>query len=299
MKRALQLAAGVLAAMSALAGLRNPSSPVAAAGVCTTGLTLTLHPGPPPSAQRAALSVARDIPRAPVSVSAPLYPGARPLISFVASAIPEYPADPYLQTGVAEYRTPADVEAVKAWYRTAFAGCGWHRNGSMETNASVLDSGITFASNSNHNLTMEMTFGDTPTGGTYIAYGAEEITYPTRPTGSYLHGPFSQVRTALRRAVMKKGQPVWHTERRVVTARPIIARFVQTINAITEYHTVSGVCSGGLSLVGPAWLTFVRSDGSVVHAFESGWGWCGGLAVNGFRSLIDPGSVWELINAET
>jgi hypothetical protein len=271
--------------------------PAVAAASCTTGLTLTLHPGLPSSMRRIAQPVARDIPRTPVTVSAPLYPGARPLISFVAPAIPEYPADPYLQTGVAEYRTADPVDPVKAWYRTAFASCGWRQNGSMQTNASVLDTGITFASNANRNLTMEMTFGDSPNGGTYIAYGVEAITYPIRPAGSYLHGPFRQMRITLDRTTMQRGRPVRHTVRRTLTAVPTIDRFVRDINAITEYHTVSGFCSGGLSLVGPAWLSFVRPGGSVVHAFESGPGGCAGLAVNGFRWFIDRGSLWTQIRA--
>jgi hypothetical protein len=297
MKHLLCLVAAVSLALASLAFARTGPAPVFAAAACTAGITLTLHPGLPPSAKHESLSIARDIPQAPVSVPAPVYPGSQPLTAFVASAIPEYPADPYLQTGVAEYQTSASVDTVKAWYRQAFVGCGWHTNGSMRTNASALTSGITFASNLNHNLTMEMTFGDTPSGGAYIAYGVEEITYPVRPTASYLHGPFSQVRITLRRAVIKEGQPLWHVERRTVSATPTIARFVRSINAVSEYHTVSGVCMGGLSLVGPAWLSFVRPNGSVVHAYENGPGWCGGLAVNGFRWLIDPGSVWALIGA--
>jgi hypothetical protein len=144
---------------------------------------------------------------------------------------------------------------------------------------------------------MEMTFGDTPTGGTYIAYGAEALTYPARPVGSYLHGPFRQVRITLGRAVLQRGQPVSHIVRRTLTSGPAIDRFVRDINAISEYHTVSGICSGGLSLVGPAWLSFVRPGGSVIHAFETGPGGCGGLAVNGFRWFIDRGSLWNLIRA--
>jgi len=59
---------------------------------------------------------------------------------------------------------------------------------------------------------------------------------------------------------------------------------------------VSGICSGGLSLASPAWLSFVRPNGSVAHAYESGSGVCGGgLAVNGVGWMIDDGRVWNLI----
>jgi hypothetical protein len=271
--------------------------PVSAAGACSTALTLSLRPGLPASAKHEPLSIAWDIPRASVTVSVPVYPGSRPLAPFVASPIPEYPADPYLQTAAAEYQTSTSVDTVKAWYRTAFVGCGWRSDGWMTTNASALTSGITFVSAGNHNLAMEMTFGDTPSGGAYIAYGAEEITYPVRPAASHLHGPFSKVRIALRRAVMRKGQLVWNVVHSTVRARPAIAQFVRSINAITEYHTVLGICNGGLSLFGPAWLSFVRSNGSVVRGYENGPGICGGLAVNGIRWLVDTGPIWNLIKS--
>jgi len=201
MKRLSSLAAaGILVLLSF--GAMGSAPPVFATGVCSTGLVLILHPGLPASIKPGPPGIAGDIPRTPVTVSVPLYPGARSLARFVASAILEYPESPYLQTGVAEYQTAASVDTVQAWYRKAFAGCGWRPGGSMTTNASALTSGLTFVSTANSNLTMEMTFGDTPSGGAYIAYGAEEITYPPRPASSYLHGPFSEVRIALSRTVI-------------------------------------------------------------------------------------------------
>jgi len=192
MKRLSSLAAASILVLLSFGAMGSAPPSVSATGVCSAGLVLTLHPGLPASMQHLPPGIARDIPRAPVSVSVPLYPGARSLAQFVASAIPEYPADPYLQTGVAEYQTADSVDSVQAWYRKAFAACGWRPDGSMTTNASALTSGITFAPIDTPNLTMEMTFGDTPSGGAYIAYGAEEITYPARPASSYLHGPSAQ-----------------------------------------------------------------------------------------------------------
>ena len=60
------------------------------------------------------------------------------------------------------------------------------------------------------------------------------------------------------------------------------------------------LCSGGrLNPPGPAWLSFVRPNRSVVHAFETGPGDCGGLAVNGVRWLTDSGAVWNQVLALT
>ncbi len=294
MKRLSSLAAAGILVLLSVGAMGSALPPVSATGVCSAGLVLTLHPGLPASMQHLPPGIARDIPRTPVSVSVPLYPGARSLAQFVASAIPEYPPDPYLQTGVAEYQTAGSVDIVQAWYRKAFVACGWRTAGSMTTNASALTSGITFASIDTPNLTMEMTFGDTPSGGAYIAYGAEELTYPPRPASSYLRGPFSAVHIALRRSMVQKGQLVSHIVRSTVIARPLITQLVQSINALTGYYTVSGNCRGGLRLVNPAWLSFVRRDGSVAYAYESQG--CGeGLSVNGVGWLMDDGRVWNLI----
>ncbi len=56
------------------------------------------------------------------------------------------------------------------------------------------------------------------------------------------------------------------------------------------------MCSGGLSLAGPAWIPFLHPNGTSDHAFEVGPGVCGGgLAVNGVRWLVDGGRLWNLI----
>lgn len=297
MKRQSALMILVTLAMAFAIAPATSTRPASAAGACATGLTLTLHPGLPPTGKRVPFPVARNIPRRAVTVSAPVYPGAQPLATFVASAVQEYPEDPYLETGVAEYQTPASVQTVTAWYRNAFRDCGWRIRGTMSTNASALTSGITFQSTGNHNLALEMSFGDTPSGGAYIAYAAEDIVYPLRPAKSYLHGPFSEVRIAVRRGVMQNAQPVWHVVNTTVLDRPTIVHLVKAVNAIKDYHTASGICLGGFSLNGPVWLSFIRPHGSVVHAFESGPGGCGGLGVNGVRWLVDRGRVWNLVMA--
>jgi hypothetical protein len=84
----------------------------------------------------------------------------------------------------------------------------------------------------------------------------------------------------------------------LITNRQTIARVVAAIDAITSAFAVRSVCFGqqrGPGSVGPIWITFVRRNGTKVHAFEFGPGQCGGLAVNGFRWLLDPDTVWPLI----
>lgn len=51
--------------------------------------------------------------------------------------------------------------------------------------------------------------------------------------------------------------------------------------------------------IGPAWLSFVRPNGSIVHVYEIGPGACGGPTVNGVRRITDEGTVWNLILAVT
>jgi hypothetical protein len=238
---------------------------------------------------RLSLSAPRDIPPGPFTASVPLYPGATPLRHFVALPIWTYPMTPYLQTGVAEYRTKTDVATVESWYRSAFDNCGWRSDGTMSTNASIFDAGLNFASNANPHLEMYMTFGITATGGAYIAYAAEDVTLPPRPAASYLRGPFSEIRIAYSFNDYSHPQTIHHIVHFSVRDRAAIRRFVLAINAITD--VLAGTYKGGGITNGPAWLSFVRPDGRVVHV----WANVLSLQVNHTRTLHNSPRVWSLI----
>lgn len=120
-----------------------------------------------------------------------------------------------------------------------------------------------------------------------------------RPPRSYLRGPFSEVRIALKRSSLIHVRETVHVINTTVLNKHAIQKLVSAINSIKDRRTVSGVCVGrpaGGRLFGPAWLTFVRADGSTVRAVDNGPGACGGgLTVNGVRGLVDTGSVWNQI----
>jgi hypothetical protein len=303
--RTIRLLEGTVAIVSArvraglcilVVGLVRQPFAAHAAGSCPAGITLTVHPGVPGRAGMP-LGVAPDIPRGPFRVTVPLYPGATSLTHTLGDLVPDYPLDPYLQMAVAEYRTSADRETVMHWYRSAFTGCGWRVTG-WRTNSNVLETGTDFTARGNPNLTVEMSFGDTSSGGTYIAYAVEDVTYPARPARSYLRGPLTRVAIALQHSSPQPGQRPWVSHTAVVD-RASITQFVGAINALDGYHTRPFVCTGGFTRTGPAWLTFLRPNGAVVHAFEEGPGECLGLAVNGVRWLIDRGRVWNLMLQDT
>ncbi|MGH2444316.1 MAG: hypothetical protein ACRDFX_14265 [Chloroflexota bacterium] len=139
-----------------------------------------------------------------------------------------------------------------------------------------------------------MSFGTDYTSGlAYIAYAAEDITYPPRPARSYLHGPFTRARIAMERRFGPLGSRPARTVRITLIDRALIHRLVAAVNNVKGYRTAFGVCAGGFSRDGPAWISFVRPNGSVSHAFESGPGGCGELAVNHVRGLLDRGAVWN------
>ena len=278
---------------------RPLTSASAAPGVQCGGVTLTVKPGlnPPPSSGPG--QVAPDSPRGTFSVSLPLYPGLRPLKRFVGTPYGAILTDAYLQTAGAEYRSGGDVGTVSAWYRAVMPACGW-RPAPWGGYAPPLTSSHSYTSTRDSSLSVLLSFGATSSGGSYIAYGVEWVILPARPASSYLHGPFRQVRIAVNRGAFEgvhRSRLVWHTSRATITDGAAIGRLVTAINGITKRRTVLLRCPGPLRLTGPAWLSFVRSDGSVAHAFEDGTaGGCGGgLAVNGVRWLADPGNVWNQI----
>lgn len=301
--RSISRAVVPLIAASFLVSQAPPMTPALAApslaATACTGITLQVHPGLNPSPKNAALRPAWDAPRGTFTVSLPLYLGATPLSSWVASPYPEYPASPYLQTAGTEYQTADSTATVSRWFSSHFVGCGWHSNGHWGGNATAFTTGLTFVSKANPDLSVELSFGDAPSGGSYIGYGVEWIIYPPRPAASYLHGPFTQLRIALGRSVLQNGSFVQHVIHVTVRDRTAIGRLVSAINSVGGYHTVSGVCvGGGPSRIGPAWLSFMRRNGSTAHAYDAGLGIClGNLAVNGKRWLIDTGAVWTQILA--
>lgn len=271
-----------------------PASAFAARPVNCSAATFTLHPGLHPAPPNTHLAIAPDIPRIAVHVSLPLFPQSAPLSPFVGSPFFDYPTDPYLQTAAAEYLTSDDPGTVQSWFSRVVPVCGWKHSGSGSGNVAPFDQYLFFVSRANPELTVEFSFGPASSGGTDVAYAVEEVTYPPRPAASYLHGPFVKLRVALGSGVRLRTPRVSHL---TVLDRRAISRLVSAINRLTGYHTDLPLCSGGGASSGPAWLSFVRRNGSVVHAFEGAPGVCGGLAVNGVRWLIDTGSVWNQINA--
>ncbi|MGI8968651.1 MAG: hypothetical protein ACR2GA_06070 [Chloroflexota bacterium] len=272
-------------------------APGAVAALKTSGcsaLTFDVHPGLNPPSRISPIQIAPNSPRGHFTVSVPLYAHATVLSTDVAIPFPEVPDDPYLQTASAEYRTPDSQGKVERWFRRTFTACGWRHDGRWSGNATAFTGGYTFVAKHNANLSVEASFGVDPAGGTYIGYGVEEVILPPRPAGSYLHGRFVAMRIALWRASRANGASnrVVHT---TVLDQSTIRGMVTTINSIRGYRTILGICFGGLRLEGPAWFSLVRTDGSIVHAYETGPGVCGGLAVNGVRWLTDPGSVWSRI----
>ncbi len=124
----------------------------------------------------------------------------------------------------------------------------------------------------NPRISVYISFGSTPSGGTYLGYGVEAILLPPRPARAYVHGQFSRVSIVLKRFSIVQGKTVPHISRVTMQCSGAIHQLVGTINAIEDYRTAFGVCSGGLSLAGPAWLAFIRPNGSSEHAFEVGPG---------------------------
>jgi hypothetical protein len=208
--------------------------------------------------------------------------------------------DAYIQTAAAEYRSADSPDTVLRWYGTVMPSCGWRQGRFWGTSsASAFTNGHSFTSRANSNLVVLVSVGRNGTSGSYLALGVEQVILPPRPQSSYLRGPvdhpYVQVRIALKRGTFRNGQEVVTVTHRTVTGRPALARLVTVIDRIRSSRSVRTFCPGPLQLTGPAWLTFIRADGSRAHAFEMGPGMCGGLSVNGAGWMIDPGVVWRQI----
>jgi len=268
----------------------------APSAVNCAALELHLAPGLHPPSPNYSFRPPSDAPRTPFTIALPLYPSLTPLKHLAGSPFAEIQGTPYLQTASAEFHSTASSDTVQAWYERTMNGCRWRPNGSWNGNAGAFPHGISFARGPNGVLSAYIGFADEPDGSTDVAIAVEAVRYPAPPAAARIHGPFVQLRITLSRTGPASAVHSAQTVHAIVTKRQVIARLVGAIDGIGAAYTVPATCFGGLHTTGPAWLTFVRTDGSQVHAFEAGPGVCGGgLAVNGFRWLLDPGTVWSLI----
>lgn len=292
----LLLAALPRSTVPARAALASPTVNCAA-------VIATLHPGLNPGPQHPVPFVggASDAPKGPFTVSLPVYPGAIPLHPFVGSPFPEYQESPYLQTAGLEYTVPSSFPNLESWFTRAFHACGYLSDGNWNGDEGPFSDGLTFESRSNSNLTVEMSFGATPPRGSYIAYGVEEVILPTRPARSYLHGPFVALKMAVQHNThtYPSHSTVVHQD---VGDRAAIRHLVSAINSITAYQTVISFCHPGVGPpppIQPVWLSFIRPNGTVVHAFADGSGGAcgGGFAANGARWLIFGVRAWNQVLA--
>lgn len=122
--------------------------------------------------------------------------------------------------------------------------------------------------------------------------------FAPRPPGPYLHGPFASLHIALEyRNRENGGIRAWVVH---VTVRDpaAIRRLVHAMNHARRVGFVLMPCPGGGVLrgviPGPAWLSFVRGDGHVVHAWQTSP--CGGYGVNSADWLEHSDAlIWSMI----
>jgi hypothetical protein len=264
-------------------------------------LTMYLRPGLNPPPGNLVIRVAPDAPTGRFPVSLPVYPGAVRLKHLLDTPYgASLSDDAYIQTAAAEYGSADAADTVLRWYQAVMPSCGWRQGSFWGTSStSAFTSGHSFISRANSDHVVLVSVGRNGSSRSYLALGAEQVILPPRPESSYLHGPFNrtyfQVRIALKRSSFHNGREVVTVIHTTVTNHPAIARLVTAIDRIRGSRSVRTFCPGPPQRIGPAWLTFIRADGSRVHAFEMSPGACGGLSVNGAGWMIDPGGVWKQI----
>jgi hypothetical protein len=273
---------------------------VAAPAVNCAALVLHLAPGVHPPESRIPIGIAPDAPRTPFTIAVPLYPGMTPLQQSAGSPFFELAQSPYLQTASAELHTMSSSDMAQHWYQHAMRSCGWNANGGWDGNAGPFPDGISFVQPHDRNTFVDIGFNVLDDGSTDVAIAAETVRYPAPPPRARIHGPFTQLRLALQVYGSQGSTTQVKTVHAAITDRQTISKVVRAIDGITAAYRARTVCfgggGGGLGTnLGPVWLTFIRPNGSKVHAFEDGPGECGGLAVNGFRWLLDPDAVWSLV----
>lgn len=288
---ALVLAASIATpALSPAAG----SPAVAAArtsndAACSASLTLTLQPGL--HYGKIKVTPAPDIPPGPVIVQAPLYPGATPSSAHIKDPYISYSANPYLETAMTEYQAAAGWNTVAAWYKTAFAACGYQLKswGQAWVRHRHLSNGFWFYSGSDPHQSVLISLSRAGKSGTLILYLAQDIHLPAREPASYL--PSDVVRVKVRYAGID-GEGDLQVLHRTLGDPAKVAELVDAVNSLTDI--AAGVRSCAAERGQGAQMRFMTASGKTVRVTDDPACWI--VKVDHMRPLNDvPGGVWDTL----
>lgn len=254
---------------------------------CDAPLHLTLKPGLSYPPGVVLIHPAANSPRSPVSLALPLYPGATPSSTPLVSPDLTYPADRYVHSANAEFALPVSPAVATAWYRTAFAACGYIESmrGPGETGTTVVSTSAGFTIAGDPRREVVLVFQATPAHGSLALYVATERIYPPRPAASLLPSAVEQVSLD-----MWVGLPQIVTDHVIIRRPHIIHRLVRAINALSDLE--------GGPLLCPAHdlgarLRFLRPGGGAVDVTIDA---CSGVMVGRFGPYTDNGgNVWQTV----
>lgn len=267
---------------------------------CDTPLTLTLHPGLhyKPVAPYHAITIkpASDIPTTKIVVHLPVYPDAVPLKGPKLLPGFSYPGTPYLQSAIAQYRTPASPDAVFAWYRDAFLACGYTvgGTGTSTTGKGYQSEEIWFRSSTNPSFQPRIVTGSDRAGGSIILVAAMQVTLPPRPPKSYLPDDITQVRIRYNNIYSRPAKGLMKPPYRLLTSSTDIHTLVNAVNSLSD---IDGVVHSCLADRGQgAWLDFVRGNGKYIRVLVHPA--CYDVVVGKTRALWDTNwTVWKAVQS--
>ena len=215
----------------------------------------------------------RNMPRGPVAVPLPLYPGAMPYHGAVPPAPFTVPSSPYLKAATAAFVIPTNWFSAKSWYDAHMTAVGYGAVGS----ASVAVGGSPFArsptlfyqSRTNPDLAVDVGFPDAAgraafsSPSTVVQYWVIDEVPPRRPPASRLPGDVVRVIIS---ALPEPSAPLGvaaHALTATVARPATVARLVADVNVLRE--PLGGVYSCPAMPFGQkdagADLSFVTAEG--------------------------------------
>ena len=246
-----------------------------------------------------------NMPRGPVPVPLPLYPGAAPYYGATPRGPVTVPSSPYLKAATAAYVIHTNWLSAESWYDAHMTAAGYRAAGGVSfalggspfAPAPVLF----FQSRSNPELTVDVGFPDVSgraavfSASTVVQYWVVDVVPPPRPRGSLLPADVVRVVISALPDAVARSDVAAQTLTATITRPAAIARLVAGVNALVEPTGGVYSCpasSGGMVDPG-ADLAFVTANGRAIPVTITLG--CPPLAVVAKRydlSLSEDSSLW-------
>lgn len=269
-----------------VSGTITPAESTVVYGKDLTGNVVTFHLAPYTD-DHLNQHPAPDIPNTRVTVILPLYPHAVSTNDSYPMTDIGYAMSPYVETSEAEFTLPSDIATAETWYKKTLETIGYKMfmsGGPNNSKTGEHSKSVAFASTSNRDLWVQLSFEQISGGKTFLKCGVSDILTPPRAADTKISGDVTRVDVTY-----KPNSQTRQSITRTIVNPQTISSWVTEINSLPR--DARGM-HGSFFNNGQADLVFATKDGKAFHVHIDPSG--SSVIVNGGPGLL-IGQLWEKV----